>query len=322
MTLQPPSRREEFRDLPKFYDEEIAPFLRSQESIRKTALKKGANAMKVAVPVAILVFVAGPFGDKNLLTAIIVLALGGAMYSHFIMKASAQISAGLLERVCKFFGFQYRQEPSRPIFATEFDRMKLLPEYDDEAWEDEVTGVRHGAGFFIYEAVLKKTSTGRNRRTKKVFHGQLFVIDYPKKFYGETVIQRDTGVLNRFSKPGNEFKKVGLVSSKFEKAFEAWSTDQVEARELLDPLVLERFEELERLFDGANFRGAFSNGKLFVALETGDKLNMGSMFETLEQPERVNVIMKEFDLIFDLIDVALKQIDGPMSGAVSASGLR
>ena len=42
-------------------------------------------------------------------------------------------------------------------------------------------------------------------------------------------------------KPGKEYSHVGLASPEFEKAFEAWSTDQVEARELLDPLVLERF---------------------------------------------------------------------------------
>ena len=96
----------------------------------------------------------------------------------------------------------------------------------------------------------------------------------------------------------------------------------MEARALLDPLVLERFEELERLFDGAKFRAAFSKGKLFVVLETGDKLNMGSMFETLELPSRVELLLKEFDLIFDLIDVALKQIDAPLTGAVSAAALR
>ena len=44
-------------------------------------------------------------------------------------------------------------------------------------------------------------------------------------------------------------------------------------------------------------------------MDTGDALNMGSMFEPLERPDRVEAILKEFDLIFDLIDVAVSRVD-------------
>ncbi len=322
MTIKPPSRREEYRDLAAFYDRQIAPFLRNHESKRQIAVKKSVISVAVATPIALGFGLLGPFGEANLHLAVFTAIAGVGLSSFFLNKARDQIAAGLLELVCGFLGFNYRQELSRPGFASELDRMKLFPRYNREEWEDEVIGERHGARFVLCEANLKKVTHGKNRREKTVFHGQLLVVDYPKEFLGETIIRRDAGMMNRLMKPGKDFQNVGLVSSKFEKAFEAWSTDQVEARELLDPLVLERFEELERLFDGAKFRAAFSNGKLFVVLESGDKLNMGSMFKSLEQPERVEMIMKEFDLIFDLIDVALKQVDAPLSGAVSAAAFR
>ena len=171
------------------------------------------------------------------------------------------------------------------------------------------------------EAHLKYKSSGKNSSTRTVFHGQLLVIDYHKKFLGETVVRRDAGIFNRLGKPGKEFQRIGIVSPKFEKIFEAWSTDQVEARELLDPIVLERFEELDRLFDGAKLRAAFTGGILCLAMESGDKLNMGSMFAPLEGPERINRILHEFDLIFDLIDVLFKQV-GRMDGAFSVESVR
>ena len=96
----------------------------------------------------------------------------------------------------------------------------------------------------------------------------------------------------------------------------------MEARELLDPLALERFEELDRLFEGAKLRAAFTGGKLLIAMETGDKLNMGSMFKSLDGPARVEKILHEFDLIFDLIDVLLKRVDTRLDGAFSVDAVR
>lgn len=322
MTITAPSQREEYRDLAAFYDTQIAPYFRDQESKRRNAVKNSIIIGGVAAILVLGLLALGPFGELNLQLSVLLGFGGVGLSSFFLNKARNQIAAGLLERVCGFLGFKYRQDISRPAIASELDRMKLLPRYNREAWEDEVIGERHGAGFVLCEAKLKKVTQGKNRHEKTVFHGQVLVIDYPKEFLGETIIRRDAGMLNRLMKPGKEFQNVGLVSSKFEKAFEAWTTDQVEARELLDPLVLERFEELERLFDGAKFRGAFSKGKLVVVLDTGDKLNMGSMFQSLEQPARVEMIMKEFDLIFDLIDVSLKQVDTKLDGVVTAAALR
>ena len=322
MSITPPSSRPEFRSAAAYYEAEIAPYLRKQEENRQKAVARSVLIVIAALALAGAGFRFGPFGEDNTQLALVIGVLGLSLAGGLITLARTQISAGLLERVCGFFGFTYRRELSRPALASELDRLELLPSYNRQVWEDEVTGERNGAEFVLCEACLKKVTQGKNRRVRTVFHGQLLVIDYHKQFFGETIIKRDAGVFNRLMKPGKEFQNVGLVSSRFERAFEAWSTDQVEARELLDPLVLERFEELERLFDGAKFRGAFSNGKLYVVLETGDKLNMGSMFNSLERPGRVENIFKEFDLIFDLIDVALKQPEGRLDGAINARALR
>lgn len=320
--IAPPSVREDYKGLKSYYEDEIAPFLRSQETRRRSAVTQSGAVFIATVTVAAAAYLFGPLGEANLHVAFIIGALGLSFAGTILTKARSNITAGLLERVCGFLGFAYRRTPSRPSFASELDRLRLLPGYNRQSWEDEVIGARNGADFVLCEAHLKKVTRGKRKRVRTVFHGQLLLIDYHKRFFGETVVIRDAGVFNRLMKPGKEFRNVGLVSSRFEKAFEAWSTDQVEARELLDPLVLERFEELERLFDGAKFRAAFSKGKLYVVLETGDKLNMGSMFNSLERSDRVEAILKEFDLIFDLIDVLLKRIDGQLDAAVSVDALR
>lgn len=320
--MTPPSGREEFHGFPAFFESEIAPYLREKEEARQTAVLHGGLILIGGAVAAVAAFQFAPFisGSFHVLVIIGMIVFAAAVWR--VNKTRGDITSGLLERVCRKLGYAYRRDMGRPDYCAEYDRLKLFPGYNREAWEDEVRGERHGAEFTLCEAHLKYKSSGKNSSTRTVFHGQLLIIDYHKRFLGETVIRRDAGILNRFGKPGPSFQTVGIVSPKFEKIFEAWSTDQVEARDLLDPLVLERFEELDRLFDGAKLRAAFTGGKLYLALETGDKLNMGSMFAPLHGAERVERILKEFDLIYDLIDVLLKRVDNRLDGAFSVEAVR
>lgn len=318
-----PSDRPAFDGFADYYEDEIVPHLQAREQKRRRAVMRFGMVLAVTAILSVILILVGPFGgDGNFKAAFLVGGLGASGAIALLNHARADIAGGLLHRICTRFGFHYRQKPGRPESYAAFRALDLLPGHNRESWEDEVRGRHAGAGFFLCEAHLKQRSSGKNKSTRTVFHGQLFVIDYHKDFLGETVVKRDFGMFNRFARPGREFSRVGLVSSKFEEAFEAWSTDQVEAREILDPLVLERFLELERLFGGKKLRAAFSEGKLLIVLETGDALNMGSMFKALEDGERVEAILKQFDLIFDLIDVAVKQVDRPIDGAFSVEDVR
>jgi hypothetical protein len=250
------------------------------------------------------------------------LLAGAGAGGYCLNRARAEITNGLLERIAAQFKFTYAAKPGRPALYDQFRRLKLIPGHNREKFEDAVSGVYADAPFSFCEAHLEVQTSGKKKSRRTVFHGQMFAIDYPKRFFGSTVVQRDMGVLNGLTKPSKEYSRVGLASPAFEKAFEAWSTDQVEARELLDPIVLERFEELERLFGGKKVRAAFDGGKLLIAVETGDRLNIGTMFRPIDGAERVEIILKEFDVIFDLIDILLKRLEKRTSGAFSIADVK
>ena len=317
-----PSERPEFRGFPEFFESEISPYLRSKEDARQQAVMHAGLIVIAGAFVAGSIIAFAPFGEHKFQFGFFAGAIALAAAAWRLNRTRSDITHGLLQRVCQQLDFGYSRTIGRPEMFPTFDRLKLLPDFNREAWEDEVRGTREGAAFSFCEAHLKYKTSGKNSSTRTVFHGQLLEIDYNRKFLGETVVRRDAGLLNRFGKPGRDFQNVGIASPKFEKIFEAWSTDQVEARELLDPLVLERFEELDRLFEGAKLRAAFTGGKLLIAMETGDKLNMGSMFKSLDGPARVEKILHEFDLIFDLIDVLLKRVDTRLDGAFSVDAVR
>lgn len=321
-TVTLPSERAEFAGFEAFYAAEIAPYLAAKEGARRGAVVNffiltGALGL---LGVAMLLF--GPFGETNFQVAAMI-GFGAAGVGLWLLNRTRDdIAHGLLQRTAGRLGCEYRARPGRPAYYDAFRALRLLPGHDIEVWEDEVSGRRADCAFTFCESHLKKETRGKNRSVRTVFHGQLLVLTYPKRFLGKTVVGRDRGAMNPLMRPGKEFARVALVSAEFEKAFEAWSTDQVEARELLDPVVLERFQELERLFGGKKLRAAFADGQVLIAIETGDRLNMGSMFKTLEDPARVETILKEFDVVFDLIDVLVKRIDRPLAGAFSVAAAR
>lgn len=318
MSVVPQSNRRVFEGFDAFYATEVAPYLSGQETRRRRAvLAFGLVAVATAIGAGGVLGASHLAGGGIQLAALIAMA-GGALSVWSLDRARSPITEGLLERIAGRLGFSYRRALERPAFCAMLRDLKLLGSFNLERWEDEVAGAYNDVAFRFCEARLRKESgSGKNRQVRTIFHGQIFVIDQPRRFFGSTVLVRDRGPLNRFSRPSETHQRVGLGSAAFERVFEAWSTDAVEAHALLDPLALERFLELERLCGGKKLRAAFHEGRLYVLVENGDRLGIGTMFEPLADPKRVARVLAEFDTVFDLIDVLLKRVDGRLDEAFS-----
>lgn len=163
--------------------------------------------------------------------------------------------------------------------------------------EDQISGHVHGADFSSVEVKLTKKS-GKNTITD--FHGQLMSLTFPRKFLGRTIVLRDKGWLQ--GKKKGDMKRVGLVDPVFEDLFEAYSTDQVEARYLLDPVFMQKLIDLEKSVDGRNIRFGFSDSQLFIAVETENRFEAGSMKRSLMAPSRTQKILNEIRAIFHVVD--------------------
>jgi len=321
MPLTLPSSRSEFENFLTFYDEDIHPFLLSQEKARADAVRKAWRYGLFFLALSVVMFFVMP-GDFKIILAFLSLFTGMIVGGAIVGKVGQKISDTLFQKITGHFGYEYRSKLDRPEYFNLFNDLSMFEAFNREHWEDEIKGVYGGRDFILCEAHLKFKISGKNSSTRTVFHGQLLSLSYPKKFLGTTVLRRDAGMMNRFRKPAKGFKPVGISSPKFEAIFEAWSTDQVEARALLDPVVLERFQELDRIFEGKGVQAAFVNGRLIMTVQTGDRLNMGSMFKSIEGKERIENIIKEFDIIFDLMDLAIKPAEGRLTGAISLDQLK
>lgn len=94
--------------------------------------------------------------------------------------------------------------------------------------------------------LTERRGSGKNRRTVTTFKGVAIMMDLGhKKFFGHTIIARDSGKMGEwFKKRTTGLDRANLVDPEFEKLFDVYTNDQVEARYLIDPDIMQRLKAL------------------------------------------------------------------------------
>lgn len=297
--------RPEYKGFNSFYEKAIELRLIALDSERR---KRVANMWKI-VGLGLPVVAAMAFFMVR------VMDWGGfAMFAGFagvfmvaglafwqIGKAAEQTKELIMGQITKFLGWTFQAKNFENLPIDLYRKYDLLPSYSRMSSEDMIRGQGHGADFVLHELHLERRQKSKNSDNYvTVFRGILMELKFPRKFEGITLLLRDKGWFN--SKKKQDLKRVGLEDPHFEKIFEAYGSDQVTARVLLDPLMIQALVDLEQAFGGSKVRALFIDGSMFIAFEAKNQFEAGSMFTPLQDRARVRTILTEIGEIFDLID--------------------
>jgi len=302
----------EFGFFAERYTSDIAPRLAAREQDRQTAVRHNTYGIVGALVVAAAGAAAGHFFFNELFFGLVLSGIVGAMVYAWggmgLRKLGRETKLMLVEPVASQFGLGFEIAPPAPSEMMEFRSLGLVPSWDRSKYEDMLTGERSSTPFLFYEAHLeeKRTTTDSKGRTRTtwvtVFRGQCLVAKFHKPFTGVTKVFRDAGMFNAFLKIGQKGERVRLEDPLFEKAFEVFSTDQIEARFILTPDFMERLIHLEKTFKGRKLRCAFSGGEMLVCVEGKNLFEPGSMHRPMTDLARVREILDDFSAVFLLID--------------------
>lgn len=302
----------EFKGFSEHYATNIFPHLDAADDRRKNSLMKvGFACIGVAVLTIIASIIWYKYIDQDFAkTALFAVAVGGlGMFStakYFLKEIKSDTKLHLAGGICNFIGWHFSEkvfiDPKLDTWTTN----GLLPKtYHRVNFEDQMQGKAHGASFLAMEAHLEKeVRTGKNKNWVTTFMGTLMFIEFDRKFLGRTVVRRNNILHNKKKFEG--MKKVGLVDPVFEKIFQAYGTDQVEARYLLTPDFMQRLVDLETSVEGKRIRFAFINKTLMIAVETKNCFEAGSMLKPLTTPSKAQNILDEIGAVYDVIDGVLK----------------
>ena len=302
----------DFQDFPRIFQSDIRPALQANEFARIKAADRARKATWIGGLVGVGGVLLSLFALKVPQLAIVagiagvgIVGVGRQPLSAIAKEAKSMI----VEPIARHLALDFLPMPGEVDSIYDHNRVGLVPGWDRSAYEDLIVGNRNGIDFEFFEAHLeeRRTTTDSKGRTQTkwvtVFRGQCIRFDFHKRFFGHTLVTRDAGFFNFFgSMTMGDLDRARLESSEFEDAFEVYTSDQVEARFLLTPDLMQRLVELEEVFHGKKLRCAFEGGEMYIAVEGADLFEPGSMFTPLDNPDRTRELLDDFSVLFHLID--------------------
>ncbi len=218
----------------------------------------------------------------------------------------------VMDKILAFFGeFTYSMDST--IKDEALKPSGLLKKYNRHYPDDFFSGTYHGVKMQVSNEKLTMTvETNKATYEKTVFKGVIIVLDMNKSFSGQTVVCSDLGIFNLLKRrpeyeidlKKKKMEKVVLEDSKFEKYFETFSDNQVEARYVLTTAFMERILKVKELFHGNKIEFSFFNNQLLILIPTSkDMFETTSLFYTTARYGKMREVVNQFYSIFAIIDL-------------------
>lgn len=290
----------------------LGQWLAEQEAVREQAKRKTWNrrllVVLILLPLALFVLIAFRIDLSPVIWGSVVLGgVGFAWAQRPVSKAVKTVKIGINEAIAETLGLQYRHdcEPGAPFELAK--ACKLLPSYDRASFEDQWSGHIGDIPFSLHETKLEeRRGSGKNRRWVTVFRGLVMSVGYSRRFHGTTLLVRDNAYRHFYlakkdtiSVIGKQLDYADMTHPDFEDKFDIYTTDQVEARHLIDPLYVERLIAVERSYDGDDVATIFHEGNLVVTLKTGNMFESGHI-DARNDRRRMETTIDQFARIADL----------------------
>lgn len=175
------------------------------------------------------------------------------------------------------------------IPSTQLKESKIIEKYVFKINPERIDGVYRGVNIrfnsaLLFDIVSTFSSGKRRMKIKNVFSGYIVEMDMNKTFSGHTILEShlihtDESFFDRFKENYYEMEEVELEDPDFKKHFTTIkTTDQVEARYLLNPTMMEKLKDMEsafsRMFKLTDFRLSFLDKKVMIAMKVYSANNM------------------------------------------------
>lgn len=187
----------------------------------------------------------------------------------------------------------------RGIACNYFTNSLLTTEDPDRySSEDLVTGKIEETVFSFGEIHAERryyTDKG-HERWEDIFKGIFFIADFHKDFHGKTLVGRDSFI--KFTSHSN-MHRVKLEDPAFEKIFDVYGTDQVEARYVLTPSIMERLVQLNHKIS-SKITLSFENSMVNIAIPQNKNNFEAPLLSTVLNKKRIE---EEFILLINLIEI-------------------
>ena len=304
-------------DLRAFYETDLKARMDDLEQRRRRTVSNGSIAVAVLGIVGYVVGVmmasagGGPF--FMIIPIIVGLIIGAALLFGFSAGYRRDFKNTIVRGVIEFMEPDLRYFPEEGIGNVQFRVSELFQQHIDRYRCEDLVKGRVGQTEVMFSEVhaeYKTTSgTGKNRRTHwhTIFKGLFFIGDFHKDFHGRTVVLPDRaqklfGGLGQALQSLNftRGKLIKLEDPEFEREFVVYGDDQIEARYILSPAMMERITAFGRNRNTSVYL-SFVGSLVYVGFSTKKNLFEPKLFGPADFETLVEYVA-ELRLATDIVD--------------------
>lgn len=227
--------------------------------------------------------------------------IGFGIAAYWMIKKGFEnkIKEKIMRPLCSCFGNMTWSQFYSFVDADRFVEAGLFRQYSSYDVDDAFVGTYKDCNIDIVEAEFTAGS-GKNRST--VFNGLLIKLDMNKKFKGHTLLMED----KLFHKsPLSHLRHTELEDVVFEKKYDVFTDDEVEARYILTPKLMDKLAKIKMAFRSKSIRCAFLDGQFLIAMENHflqDLFSLGSLTKPVSDPKQFTRLCRQFCSVLALID--------------------
>ena len=304
MTEQEKSYSQMRREFYEKYSNQIVLLVQKHEASRRIKLFFAIiSSSSLFILASFLLYIAitngGIFDDNNEgAFKLAVLLYGLSYFSWFWIKKGFEntIKKRIMPTVCKCFGNIKWSEGSY-AYGSVFSASCVVPQFTSAEYDDIFEGSYNDVNIEIVEPEYILGS-GKYQRT--VFDGIVVKLDMNKSFTSHTVIKPSN--LMHIS-PSPDLKRTELEDVEFNKKYDVFTNDEVDARYLITPSFMERLKNMKIAFKANGISCAFFGNLLIVALSTSkDIFSICSLIKPIDDRKQYFQMYEEIVSIIKLID--------------------
>ena len=301
-------------ELKKLFVEKLLPDLRILEQKRKALVVKTLTIGFAAVFAGLFFFSiiasSGHIGGAIVIPVIIIAAVGGFTYFYLYREFTSTFKMVVIERLVKFIDENLQYRPHDKIPQSTFVLSKIFSTEPNRYSGDDLVFGKVGQTEIRFSEVDAKheSGSGKNRTVVQIFKGLFFIADFNKHFTSTTVVLPDTaeklfGWLGQKIQEMNVFRGqlVKLEDAEFEQNFVVYSSDQIQARYILSPSLMERIIRF-KTETGRKIYLSFVGSMVFVAISFSRNLFEPKLFSSLTDFENIREYYDDLDLAISIVD--------------------
>lgn len=303
-------------ELRKLYENQLKLNLVSLENQRKSLKNKYIfYGLGIVLSFLIVFFLSKQnsifiyIGIAGIITFIILFLLlkkAKNLYRH-------DFKTNVVKEIVHLINPEWGYEPNGRILESTYRNSHLFPtHYDRYNGDDLVNGVIEKTDFRFselhteYKTVTTDKDGKRTEQWHTIFKGLFAHADFNKEIKGETLVLPDTAekLFGSFGKKlqsvSGRGKLIKLENIEFEKQFVVYGSDQIEARYILTPTMMEAMVRVNKKYK-KDIHFAFSGSRVYMAMSFNKDLFEPRVFKSGVRFEDMKQMNEQFGIIQTII---------------------